>query len=504
MDGGIDLLAYLDSNMTDAEKKKYIIEQRKKGVSDDQIYKAISKEVAPAPQRSWAGEIMPAAFSVGGGIIGGLAGAALGGVGAVPGAIAGAAGGGALGETIQQKIEKGYGQRTKLDTAQIAGQGVIGGITEATGIAALKLGGKALQVTRPTIVKTLSKLSGYADDVVTKALERSPGTVAALRTGETALVDVVKKTASGVSKMASDLLQESQKTVESLSKLSVGGRNATAVRTGLLEQSTNFVGRLARNLNDNFNIGLNKTGELLFNRSNLPSRIASKADQNAIQEGFQWVNTIKKNTTVKQIDAVLERLMVLKGKTPAGTPTGGETKRILTEMMDEVVGFVKSVPQEFGEGYAKYAQFLQENLPKRVMINEAKELFGSTANLTAKEITKIEKRLLQIYNTGNLAVREAATTIGQKVGSDVGGTVAGTLIKSGRPTTGVPVAPRGWIIKAVEAIPRQVVQNYVKTGKITGEIAANPIIRNIMKTTGLSIKFIMQEISANVANKTSR
>lgn len=493
--------------MNTEQQKQYIIDQRNKGVSDEDIFQTITSQNTLPQQRSFSQELVPTAFSIGGGIVGGVVGAGAGGVGAIPGAAVGATAGGALGETIQQGIEKRFGQRQSYNTPQIVGQAAISGLTEGVGGLAFKGGQLALKASRPTIVKMLSKVSGFADEVVARALQRTPGAVEAIQQGEVALKDLVIRVNQGIQKLASQTLKESKAKIAEFSKMSTGGAGLPGTRRGLLEDALNFTQKTISSLRRNYNIGVNKEGILQFARNVLPSRIVSGSDKSAIQEGFNVINSIKNNTTINHIDAVLERLMVLKSKTPSGTPTGGETKKIIGEMLNNVVKFVQSLPKKpYGPTYSQYADFLKENLPKRVMLNEAKEIFGSTSNLSAREISKIETTLLQLYNSGKMAFREGVEKIGQEVGEDPLGTISGTLIKAGDEVSARAknLTTRGIIEKVAEFIPREAVKGYIATGKITGGLLSNPTLKAIAKTTGLSIKALVQQVANLMANKTSR
>lgn len=488
------------------DQRKFIIEQRAKGVSDDEIYDAIQARSEPAPKRSGAGEFLPAAFSVGGGILGGIGGALGGPVGAFAGGVAGATAGGALGETIQQGIEKRYGQRESFNTPQIAGSGAISGVTQAVGGALFKGGSIAANLARPKMLKVVSYLSGYADSVLEKALTRSSGVLSGLREGEKSLVDIVKRSAAKVQDLASATLKESKEALEKFDKLSSGGAGLPGTRQGILEEGRKFIGNLTQRLRADYNIGVEKNGSLLFSRGVQPSRIATMGDQKTIQEAFSWVNTIKNNTTIKHIDAVLERLIVLKSKTPSGTPTGPESKRIVGEMIDEVVAFTKSLGN-ISNGYIQYAEFLGKNLPKRVMIGDAREFFGSTRNPSPKDISKITTQLLQLFNTGKLSVREGVETVGKEIGEDVTGTSAGTLINTGdQMSIRAPnLTMRGIAEKVIEFIPRAVVQNYIKTGKLVGgALEEHPVLQATARLIGVSVKTLAQEVAQLLGDKTTR
>lgn len=490
--------------MSPTEQKEFIIKQRSAGVPDEQILATIQSASQPAPQRSGAGEILPTAFSIGGAIGGGFAGALGGPLGAFAGGVAGATAGGALGETIQQGIEKKYGQRADFNVGQVAAQGAISGGLQVLGAGIAKLGGTALKVARPNLVQFVSKLSGYADDVVERALQRTPGAVEGVSRGEPALVNIVNRMATKVSQLGASALEESRTVVSNLNKLSVLP-NLPGTTQSVLKNSFNFVNKITNELRTKYNIGV-RGGQLMFDRANLPSNIVSGTDKATIQSAFNSVATIRENVSIKHIQSVLERLLVLRSKTPSGSPTGPETKRIVGVMIDNIVDFVERVPAGFGRGYVEYAQFLKQNLPKRVLINEAKELFGVTSKISAKTVSQIEKRLLQMYNTGNLAVRELAEKVGGEVGEDVGGTVAGTLINTGDQISvrAPQLTTRGLVEKAAEFVPRSIVKSYISTGTLSGDMLNNPVLKYAAKVMGISVKALIQEIANLSANKTTR
>ena len=463
------------------------------------------KDSKPEPlQRGFAGEILPTAFSIGGGILGGMAGLAGGPAAPVTvpaGTIGGAATGGALGETIQQSIEKNFGLRDSYDPGQIAATGVINGALEAGGAIFAKLAKPVFEVTKPVFVKTLSKLSGYSDTVLHDALTRTPGAIQGVKNGETALVDIVKKTATGVSDFAKKTIAENKAKIAEFSARSVNGSGGNAVKPMLLDEGTKFMSRTVDSLRSNFNIGVDKAGQLMFDRGRNMSNIVAGGDKSAIQDAFDAIATIGKNPDIKHIDSVLERLITLRTKTPVGSPTGAETRSIISHMSDNVVDFVKSIPKEFGTGYQNYAAHLQETLPKRIMISDAKELFGGSPNLSPKEVSQISKRLLQLYNTGNLEVKNFAKKVGDTIGQDITGTAAGTLIKTGdQQSVRAPnLTTRGVLTKLIEVVPRGVVKNYIATGKITGELNAGLEIAS--HALGVTKKALITEFANLTANK---
>lgn len=432
-------------------------------------------------QRGLVGEIIPTAGAVIGGAYGGIPGSAL---------------GGGIGETIQQGIELATGERTKFEPGQVGASSVISGLVPAT----FKAGGKTLQAIGKTApaqavkAKTIEMLgwaSGYADDVLKKMLEGTPGVIEGIKTGERALADVVIRSAKKISDLASKTLIESQKTVSNLDKLhSLGGAGREGSRNFVLKQGRKFVQNVANSLRTAHNIGVDKLGKLNFTRGVAPSRIVSRGDQSAIQEGFDLLNKIKKNTSIKNIDATLERMIALQSKTPLGSPSGTQTKAIIAEMIGELKSLVKTT-------YPKYHEFLKTNLDKRVLINEAKELFGSTSRPSPKEISQISSRLLQLYNTGRLELRKGFEKVGGEIGEDIVGTTAGTIAKIDDAFSfrAKQLGSRQLIEKVVEFIPRNLIDRYVATGKLTPDIIGNPAVQNTLKA-------ILTEAASLTASKT--
>lgn len=485
--------------MTIEEQRKYIQEQRAKGVQDTDILKAMNQADTPAPQRSGVGEVLPTAFSVAGGVVGTMLAGPVGG-------IAGAGAGGSVGETIQQGIEKGFGIREKFNTGQIVATGAIDTALQATGAGIGKIFTKfakpAFEASKPVLMKFVSKMSGYADNVLEKALQRTSGAVEGVVGGEQALVDVVQKTAVGISKYAKQTVAETQKNIAEFTKQSVRGA-LPGTKQNLLNEGLKYEQKIVDSLRQ-FNIGVNKAGELMFDRAKNISNIVSGGDKSAIQDAYNTIKTIVKNPDIAHIDSVLERLITLRTKTPVGSPTGAETRAILASMSDSVIDFVESIPKAYGAGYGKYAQFLKENLPKRIMISDAKEIFGGSEHLSPKELSQITKRMLQLYNTGNLAVKDFAEKVGDTIKQDITGTAAGTLLKTGdQQSVRAPnLTVRGFAEKAINYFPRKFVQTYVETGNIMKEFG--PKVEMLAKTAGVSVKALMTEMANLMSNKTTR
>lgn len=460
-------------------------------------------------ERGFLGNLLPAAFAVGGGVLGGIGGAAAGGVGAFPGAIAGATAGGAAGEAIQQGIEKVAGDRKSLDAKQIAISGAGSGALETVtgGIApvarlAKPLAEPVLQSGKNAFLKGIAFVSGYADDVLEAALKRSPGAVEAAKTGERALTDIVKNTAANLQTYASDVLKQSKQTIADLSAQSGGGAGYPGTRQAILDSGRKFVDQITDTLR-NTNIGVKSDGSLLFERPTLPSNIVSRADQSAIQDSFNLARGIGNDTTIENIDAVLERMLSLKAKTPAGSPTGAETRKLIGDMMNEVVRFTRSLG-DVSPAYAKYADFLEENLPNRVFINDAKSIFGTSANLSAKQVTQVTKKLLQLFNSGNSELRTFAGQVGERTGQDIVGGAAGTLLKEGDQISlrANNLSRRGIVEKVVEAIPRAVIRRYVANGDVPG-LSGHPIISAVAARLKIPAEVLAQDVLGLFEQRTS-
>lgn len=466
------------------DTKTYILQQRAAGKSDSEIYDFLSKQGAfeEKQQRGFVEEAIPAGFSVLGGILGAPAGPV--------GSIAGAGAGGALGETIQQGIEKNFGTRKSYDTGQVAASGAMSAATQGIFNVAGKVASAGIKAAKPGIVSFISKLSGYADDVVETALKRSSGAVAGVKQGEKSMVDMITRTNQKIHSLAGEAVKKRIKTLKTLSK-----KYKKVIPD--IKKTTNDVVSLLRSNK----IGIDKNGILFFDRENIPSNIVSASDRGAIQEAVNTVKNAILKPTVQNIDATMEKLITLNKKTPAGTATGAETKKIINSIANSLAESTKTI-------YPKFYDFLKEDLPKRVMLSEAKELFGKTANLSGKEISQIEVRLLQLFNTGRMAVREGVgkavgvAQVAKETGEDIIGNVAGTIINTGKQVSAnsqTVITRRGIVEKVAEFIPRKVVKNYIATGKIIGD---NNIINAISKITGVSVKTIMQDLVNLTSEKT--
>lgn len=463
--------------------------------------------------RSIFGELLPSAFAVGGGVVGGILGAGAGGVGAIPGAVAGAAGGAAIGEGIQQGIEKKFGEREKMDIGQIGFTGLVGAATEATGAVAMKIGGMALSpllsASKPLLTKTLSSISGYADNVLQEALKRGKGAIEGITKGDSALSDVVRRSAKGLSDYAKKLLATSKETIKSLDEAlgreqpvsvddltsrinrkleeaNIGVESPTALR--MREQGINeeAIGKVTQ--------GLKESKALAFSREIKPSRIVSTAEQSAIKDAYNTLNSISQNQSIEHIDSVFEKLLVLRSKTPSGSPTGPETKALIGDMIDELQNFVKRTGTT-NKAYSDYAKFLQGNLRERVFVNEMKELFGNTANPSPKEMSTISTRLLQMFNQGKSAIRGSVDEMGKKIGEDVTGTVAGAIIKAGDDISirAKNLTRRGIVEKLTESVPRAMLRDYIARGSFNA-LEQSPIIKKIAQGLGITVKALIQEI----------
>jgi len=492
-------------------QKQFIIQQRAQGVPDDQIFDTIQRQNKPAEQRSFAGELLPTAFSIGGGVLGGIVGAPAAGVGAIPGSIAGAAAGGALGESIQQGIEKRFGQREEISAPQIAATGALSGAFQAAGVGVAKGVGAVGRIVIPKVrtgmTSFFKSLSGFNDEVITKALERSPGAVEGLKGGEATLNTVVKKSIVGLNQLAKRFVTESKEALNSIVKdtplpktLLSPSQKFRGVRTKIFNRVGDFINTSIGKLRTNHNIGVNKNGVLNFLRGNQPSRIVSSSEQSAVQQAFTLMKSVRNNLSLKHVDSIFERMTVLKSKTPTGTPTGTETRAVISSLTDDLMRFVEKV-------YPKsYTDLLKSNLQKRVFISEAKELLGSSRFPSPKEVSLAEGRILQLFNTGKFETRAFFESLGQELGEDIVGTSAGTLLKTGGQVSAraTNLTARGVVEKVFEAIPRKALTNFIKTGRLTGDLLKNRIVINAAKTLNISTRALLLEVANLSTEKTVR
>lgn len=460
------------------------------------------KPQAEKPQRGFAGEMVPTAFSIAGGMLGSPLG--------IPGMVAGAGAGGALGERVQQGIEKKYGQREEIDNGQVVATGAIDSALQLAGVGVAKTLGKVGMAGKPYMIKFLKTLSGYNDELIETALKRSAGVVEGMKGGEKTLVDVVKRSTQKLAELAKKSVFEAKEELATLakSKLSEDSLFAKALqstaskyqnaRTEIFNKVGDFTKSVVTNLRTN-NIGVTKDGGLVFSRANQPSRIVSGSEQKAVQEAYEWVSSLKKNLSLKHVDAVFERLIVLKSKTPVGTPTGTETKALIGNMIDDLYEFVGKVyPKE-------YIAYLDKNLQKRVFINQAQELLGDSAHVSPKEQVVVMNRLYQLFNTGKLPAREFLGEVGDKIGEDIVGTTAGTAIKtSGQVSLRAQNLTAVDLLKqVVQAIPKESLKAYIRTGNLTGDLLTHPAIVRTAKVLNISTKALMVQIANILANKTS-
>lgn len=467
------------------DPKKFILEQRKAGVSDEQIYDLLvtqSNEVREKVERGFFGEILPTAGQIVGGVVGSLGGPA--------GTIGGAAIGGAIGETAQQGIEIATGKRESLDPAQITATGFTGAVLEPVGMAgagilsgAKKVVGKAIEpvakVVRPKVVGWLSKLSGFTDEIVDKALSRAPGVKTALEKGEKALVEIVENSRSKLGQLKGLVSKEFGDRLSAISKReSLGGPGQEASRAVQLSEVQRFKLNAAKELRNN-NIGVTQDGKLLFDRPSSPSRIVNPAEQKNIQEAFDLLRSIEKNTSVDHVEAVLERIRALK---KFDTTSGAQTSKIVNDIFGQAEDVTRQLYPELAEIRGEYAA-------QRKLFEDADDLLGKKT-LDAQEKRRITTKLYQLYNTGSLAQREAAEAIGETLGEDITGTAAGGIMKAGDTFSmrAVNLTKRGIGQQILNGIPRQVLENYAKTGKITGEIMDNAIIKKLQAVINFAAK----------------
>lgn len=404
----------------------------------------------PVNERGIAGEIIPATL----GVVGALGGAIVGGP---PGAVAGAGLLSTAGEGIQQGIERLAGDRTEMDPAQAVATGVGNAAFQAIGGPFAKLGSTVWKVSKPSIVKTLGRMSNFSEDLIQKALERSPQATIAVKEGNKYLSKVVPEAIRGVNQLVEKSVAESKAALKQL----VGKTPFTPeVQKQFSSEGRKIMDNIDFKLADEFRISMDATDP--FARSS----IIPTTEQSTVRAAHAIVKRISEEFSIDNIDSGVEQLISLAGKTPKGTPTGPMTKKIVYGMLDEVEQAVKTMGRSV-PGYAEYATYLEQNAEKRVLLNQLREIFGTNPNPSPADIAKVSRRLLSMYNTEMLPVREMV----EKEVKGVSEAVAGTLIKTtGKQEVAGNILGSSQTAKTnlLNLLPNYVVRSYLENGDILG------------------------------------
>lgn len=474
--------------------QEYIKQERAKGTSEIDISNGL-KTLNQNTERSFSGEIIPTITSTAGAIGGGILGIPAGPAGVVAGGVAGATLGGAAGEGIQQGVEQVFGDRKGLNFEQAAAQGIKSGATELV-FGPLGVAGGAL---KKPLVSFISKASGYADNVIEKALTRSPEVVSGAKQGEQFLSDVTLKTIKSVQQLAKQTLKETQEKITTLETL-FQAKNTPQVFSSIKNGATQMVTKIEESL-PNSGIFIENTAKgkkLIFDSLEKSSNIVSSTDKKVIYEALNSVSSIAKNPTIKNIDSILEKLVTLQ-KTPSKSgPTGPEAKAIVGKIIDDVTAFVEETGK-MNPIFKEYATFIKENIVKRSDIKDLKSIFGSKENPTAQELSRIQKRIINMWNFGEKPTRDLIENKGKDLAGDISGASAGAIIKeTGKGEIGGTAAGSVQTAKTsiLNVIPRKVLENYVKTGNLTGEWAG--------KTLDILFPTLRQSLTQEFLNKNEK
>lgn len=109
---------------------------------------------------------------------------------------------------------------------------------------------------------------------------------------------------------------------------------------------------------------------------------------------------------------------------------------------------------------------------------------------------------MSIFNVGRSEEQRIASQFSPNINTDIPGTVAGTLIKTGKEpvlSSTIPT-PRGVLSKIVEALPRSAVKSYIETGKITGALTNNPVVKKVSSALGISSETLLRDILTSQQN----
>lgn len=404
------------------------------------------------------------------------------------------------------------GAQTQGDEGAMTTTGVLSGALRAPGAIA------QIPAVKNTLLKAFGFFSGYPKSWLEEALKRAPATVEATKEGVSHLQRMVREAFPKFRQFVGNFMKEGQQYVNKLSS-SVASSGADPSKTPEgMAAAKNFVTNVINGLEKNFKIGFEPTdGKLVFNRQVNSSNIMSGPDQNTIQAAFGELKKLQ-NISISNIDSVYESIVSLIRKTPGGSPTGPETKKVLEGMLGELLNFTRALgsaakgdaagigqqaislrlPQE----YAQYAAYKTNSLVTRTWINNIEKTFGfTTEHPNVKEEEGALTRMLQAFNENRGPTRSAAEAVGTAVGADFKGSSAGVRLNAAsEPVTmrATGLSNRNALAKILEAIPRSLVRNYVKTGSLS-LLSGHPVIQGVAQLLGASAADIAKEIGSMIS-----
>jgi hypothetical protein len=377
------------------------------------------------------------------------------------GRVTSVAGGAVVGASVGLLSSAGEAIEEGKSLGETAKQATIGTLIGAAGGATLPLLAKGAKSGVSFIRKSLSKLSGYPEGVVERALSKTPGTKVVLDGREESLNNIIKDTIKGANKYRSDLVKSYGRELNKISSLqSLGGKGQTASRAVLLRENKNFISATNRTLRK-FGIGVRKGGELVFERpvetGKASSQIISSSEMSNIQKAYNELLKIEKDTSVKNVDKIAQNINAL---IKFDTPKATRTSVVISGMSDKVDDFIKTSYPDLGRLRDKYAV-------SKSVLSELESVFGKNLKPSTDIIRNSTKRVLQIFNEGELPRRMALESVGPEFGQDIVGAAVGQIIGREAPTSAkvASFSQRGILEKIVEAIPR---------AALKAEIRSNP------------------------------
>jgi hypothetical protein len=436
------------------------------GISPQEIQKRIDT-TGQTSERGLSGEILPIAGQTIGSFFGPAGGFA----------------GGVIGETAQQELEKLGGSRESLNIPQIGVAGAVGAIPFERFAGLLKgIAKPALKAAKPIVegidtglAKFIGRFTGLPEGAVDQTLKRTPGVIAGSKEGETAVLALVRAGRDNLGKLADEVSTAFGKGLEKVNKNYKYGETFHILN---MKEVGNFIGSATRELRAN-RIGVKNTGELIFEKGvetgKASSRISSAGEQKNIQKAYNELLKLKNNSSPKNVEAVLENIRALK---KFETSTGLQSSAVVENIFQQGEKLAKKL-------YPDLAKLRTEYGPQREIINDAKYLFGKTGigkSDIAQESTAVRK-ILNLYNTGNLPLREATEQIGKALKLDIKGTAAGALLKEGEAYSfkASNLSEKGFLNKFIEGLPRKGLQNYAQTGSTLGGVQNAPLVKALQK-----------------------
>ena len=423
-----------------------------------------------------AKNILPLAGAVAGGI-GGAAAGAPSGPGAFFTGVAGAGAGGELGEWDEEGIEKLLGFRKDVSKSDVQNAATGSMIGQATG--------ETLNFVLP---KALALFTGKAEETVKGILDNPENYTTGFKQGRKGLNSLVEEVSGKIGKWSQGLSDYYDQQIAPIANnvINDGGKALGGLMDNIkalmdkngITSAMDYVGKSAGRLMPKLSLDFEK------------SPLITQAEQTAVKKAYGFISDLNENSTVKEINDVIQKVGKIRYNGSIGETTGG---KIIGKMYDAMSTFIN-------ENVPELAKVKAEIQPAETLLKNVEKIIPQGIKGNAELIDKSSNEILNLIKGKGTEELQALEQGGKEVGKDIVNYAKGVDLSGVKPagTSQYVRSPISVAYRALGAIPNELLKIPVAIEGM-GETGIQGIMKGLLKL-GMSeatMKTIIQDITQN-------